>query len=191
MKDIYINITDYLINSKLIKETEREIYEYGIKQTFVMGLNIITTLFLAIIFNLLFATIVFSVSYIILRSYAGGYHARDNIRCYIFSVLLAVSSILIIKFNILDMNSLLISTFIASIVIFALAPIEDINKPLDEVERIVFRKRTLFVMGILIFAGIIGNFISFKIITSVYLAIIYVAVMLVLGKINLIRLTDK
>ena len=42
------------------------------------------------------------VTYIPIRVYAGGYHARINLRCYIFSVLMLIGVSYTLKFNLLQ-----------------------------------------------------------------------------------------
>ena len=185
-------ITNRLIESGAISAEDKDIYEYGLKHICDMFLNIMTTLVIGFIFGMIWQSIIFMVSYIPLRSYAGGYHARTQLRCYIFSVVLTVCVLLSIKY-IPYSNILFISlTIISGIVIFIFAPIGDENKPLDENETKVFKKRTriiLFIEIVLIglFTYLNTTWITICIVISVIIAGIMVAIGYIKININKIK----
>ena len=101
MERLAIKFVNRLISSSIIKKEDAEIYIYGFKEIVFVALNLITTIFIGLIFNKIFEVILFMVTYIPIRVYAGGYHARTQIRCYIFSVLMLISVLYILKLNLL------------------------------------------------------------------------------------------
>ena len=52
---------------------------------------------IGLLFNMICESIIFMVSYSILRIYAGGYHASTPIRCYLFSIVMIVAVLLLMK----------------------------------------------------------------------------------------------
>lgn len=84
-----------LISVGIISETDADVYLFGFFQLVMMLLNIVTTIVLGVLFELLLPCILLNVSYIAIRTSAGGHHADSPMRCYInstimISVLLAV-----------------------------------------------------------------------------------------------------
>ncbi len=135
-----------LEENQIIKHDDRELYVYGFEQVLSIILNIITTLLIGLIFNTFFQLVVFMAAYIPLRSFAGGYHAKTPLRCYIFSIVMLVfvswgMKNLVFR-DVVNYVVLAISAFI----IFVLSPVEDKNKPLDKIELKVYRKRTLHIL---------------------------------------------
>ena len=90
-----------LISSKaacfLCKEDDKEtleLYEYAIYIVLSAILHIVTIIILGVCFDMLFESIVFYGSFILIRKFAGGYHAKTPIRCYLFS---AMSNIIVLS----------------------------------------------------------------------------------------------
>ena len=179
-------LVNKLIEYNLIKSEDKEIYTYGIKQMLFLSLNILTILILGIVSNKAFEIILFMITYIPIRIYAGGYHAKNHIRCYIFSILMLIVIIYILNIT-LDINTIL-TTFIviiSSIIISVLAPIEDINRSLDNEEKIVNRKRTI--RNLIVIISIYFILLYFNLINVMFCVCISLfcnAIMLILGKIK-------
>ena len=91
-------ITNHLICKKVIKDEDREIYQYGLEQFFPTLLNIATVLLLGIIFGEIYQCIVLTLSFMALRSYSGGYHASTSLRCYFLTVMSISTALSIMKF---------------------------------------------------------------------------------------------
>jgi accessory gene regulator B len=83
-----------LVNQNIIDPDNQEIYTYGIKQGLLIIINIATVVAMGLVLGLLAESMVFLVTYILIRTYAGGYHAKSQLGCYIFSTI-AVTVILL------------------------------------------------------------------------------------------------
>jgi accessory gene regulator B len=180
---VFENITNRLIENGTINAEDKEIYEYGLKHIAALFINIITTLIIGFIFGMVWQTILFMVSYIPLRSYAGGYHARTPLRCYILSIILTICVLLSIKYIPYNNMLLLIITFISGILIFMFAPVDTENKPLDDIETRVFKKRTRIILflevGLILFFMILNlSLIG----TCFVFSLSYASFMIILGK---------
>ena len=77
-----------LIRNGIIKESERELYYFGVNGLCLFLVNIATSVIIGILFGMLWQSLLFSAAYIPLRSYAGGYHAKTPGMCYILSTIL-------------------------------------------------------------------------------------------------------
>ncbi len=186
MKNIYEKIINIFIHKNLIAEEEKELYICGLEQIILYIVNIVTMIILGITFKLVLETILFILTYIYIRIYAGGYHCRTPLKCYIFSVLMLVVVISTLKGQALR-NPLIITviSIISSIIILYLAPVEDKNKPLDEIEIEVYTKRTirnLIVVLIVLCITLIFNKINLS--ACICISLLCNGIMLILVKIN-------
>lgn len=186
MESLITKFVDILINNNIIKKEDAEIYSYGFKEMIFLLINTITTIFIGLIFNKVFEVILFMITYIPIRVYAGGYHARTKLGCYIFSVLMLISICYTLKLGLLKSYLLIIIlSIISSGVILFLAPAPDKNKLLDEIEIKVYKKRAIrnliIVLSILCITLIFNKMnVSF----CICISLLCNGMMLILGKIN-------
>lgn len=176
-------ITNLLVQSEIISAEEKELYEYGLHQGFILLANIFTTILLGWILNMTIESIIFLVAYIPLRSYAGGYHAKTPFRCYILSIVMISATLLVVRKPIWNLFSVISVSATTSTIIFLLAPVEDKNKPLQENERREFKKRINILLGVLLGLIILFWFVEQQQISiGIMLTLVMVAIMLLLGK---------
>lgn len=177
------NIVNYFIINGIIEEKEKEIYAYGLHQGLLIILNVATTIIIGILFNMLWESMIFMISYIPLRTYAGGYHARTQCKCYLFSIAIIITSLLLIII-IPTTGFFILSLIITSgITIYVLAPVEDNNKPLDTIEKKSYKKLTKNILIIEILAILVLYILKFKNMSLVIcIAIFILSCMLVIGK---------
>lgn len=178
------NITKQLIKNGTIDSENKEIYTYGIEQTFILLMNIVTTLVIGLCFGMLWQSIIFMIIYLPLRSFAGGYHASTVLRCYVVGIVLSVIFLLINKY-VLDTYYIIIGmTVIASLIILLLAPVETSNKPLDQLELSMYKKRTRSILfsDICIIAILLAFDLN-SIALCVAVALMELSFMIVLGKV--------
>lgn len=76
------------ISSNDISNEEQIIVTYGLSIIVELLLNTLTSIVIAIYFDMLVEMIVFTLSFFSLRRYAGGIHAKNTRVCYLFSVVL-------------------------------------------------------------------------------------------------------
>lgn len=126
--------TNFIING-IVQNENKELYAYGIKQLLDFMLNILSAIIIGCFFSMIWQSLVFSVAYIFLRRYGGGYHAPNPSTCYVLSIILIVISMLIIKIMDTDLWVVLISLLLSTVLFFTKAPVESKNKPLDRIEK--------------------------------------------------------
>ncbi|MGO5066800.1 accessory regulator AgrB [Clostridium sporogenes] len=178
-------IVDKLIDGNIIESEDKDLYTYGFHQGFLIIFNILTAIAIGLLFKMVWESLVFLMAYIPLRSYAGGYHARTPLRCYMFSLIIIIMVLLGIRFIYWNSIICIIVTFCAASIIFALQPVEDENKPLDKKERVVYKKRTKSILLVLIGIGLVFWFFDNEQISiTIIMALFVIAFMLILGKIK-------
>ncbi|HBV67793.1 MAG TPA: accessory regulator AgrB [Clostridiales bacterium] len=174
--------TDLMVQNQIISSEDREIYAYGLKQSFILLVNIFTTLLIGFVFNKTTETIVFLAAYIPLRVYAGGYHARTQTGCYIFSVVMIVSVFLAMEFIPWTNFICITISIVSSLIIFYLSPVEDTNKPLDAAEVKVYGKKARIILGVEL--GVLVLLMGFgveSVIVSMSISLVVLSFMSILG----------
>ena len=179
-------ITDILISNNAVKQEDHEIYYYGVQQGITLLLNILTTIVIALVCGELWQCMVFMLSFVLPRRYAGGYHAKTPLRCYIYSNALIFAVLLIIKFFTLGIFICGSLSVISGAIIFFLSPVEAANKPLDEKERTVYRNRARVILVILLVIQVVLSSINCNTaVMCISMALFLLAALMVVGKLDL------
>lgn len=175
-------IADRLCKQDIIEDADKELYVYGFNMLLTVSLNIISTIIIGLLFGMVFESIAFLVAYIPLRSYAGGYHARTPLRCYIISLLLIVLILLTLRLIRESVLALFVLSTIGTIICVTMSPVEDVNKPLDEAEIKVYRKKAMIILAAEIIILIISIFALMKLAAVISTSLALEGIMLILGK---------
>lgn len=116
-----------------------ELYEYAIYILLSSAFHIATVIVLGLVFNLLTESLVFYLSFIAIRKFAGGYHAKTPTRCYVFSVISSIIMLCLIKYansvgNIFT-YLLIIFELLCVVLIILMSPLDTENNPLNSYEK--------------------------------------------------------
>lgn len=184
--------TGKLIKAGVISEADADVYIYGFFQTIMMLLNVITTLLLGILFKLLVPCILLNLSYIPIRTNAGGHHASSPFKCYINSAIIIAVLLSIIKWVAIPTLIIIAILFVSSVTILILAPVETENNLLDEDEKRVYKKRSILISGIEIIVFIFSLVLNQKLVAEIIaLGLFTECLMLITGYVknhNLLKL---
>ena len=126
----------------VIAEKDFEVCRYGIKQLCSVLLNLVTSLCIGAVLGMLWESVLFLVTYIPLRSYAGGFHAKTPLRCYWYSVGMLAAVLLCLRFLPFSLGTAALCYGCSGALLWRLA---HRNKPLDKIEIKVYRRRTRLV----------------------------------------------
>lgn len=178
-------IVNDLTRSDIVKAEDAEIYIYGINQILMYSINISSALIIGLIFGKFFEAAVFIVAYCSLRSFAGGYHAKTPLRCYVFSVIMLIIVLVGIKYLYLTGWMYYVVLLAAALVVIVLSPVEDKNKPLDEIEHKVYKRRAIFIAAAELLIGLALRLAGLG---NLFVAVVYsfcmLSIMLVAGKVK-------
>lgn len=134
-----------LIEQDHCSSCDRELVEYGLISALEVIKSAGTCLVIALLMKSVQEYLVFLVSFSWIRSYSGGFHCKKSNNCYLLTVLTITMMLLLAKtVSVYDM--MIISpliTIVAVPVFIYLAPIASERKPLDDVEKVHFRKMVL------------------------------------------------
>lgn len=178
-------ITDSLVNAGAVPVEDRELYEFGIRQGIFLVINLATAILIGLFMGMIWQCIVFMLAYNPLRSYAGGYHAGTPLKCYLLSIPVILSVLFGIRLIPWNGYLVFIAIILAGITVLQLAPVEDANKPLDELETIVFRRRARIILAIVSLVAVALWFAGAEqVVPAIVMALVVITVMLILGAVK-------
>lgn len=157
-----------------IQEKYIELYAKAMEAMIAITINLVSALVIGYFCGMWWYCVILLVTFMPLRSYAGGYHARSYLSCYFQSCGLLILVLLSIKYVVLNgnMDVIVWQLFFASIIIiFLLAPMADKNKPISEKEAIVFKRRTRIVLMVEVITVLILSWLHVTYVYSVVFAI--------------------
>lgn len=185
-------ITGKLIRAGIISETDTDVYVYGFFQLAMMLLNIVTTLFLGILFQLLIPCILLNLSYIPLRINAGGHHADSPMKCYINSTIMIAALLAVIKWIPIHPAVSAVLLVLSGGVIWILAPVEAENNPWEDTEKLIYRRKSRVILGIEIIAFVITLIFTKKWVSeTIVLGVFTECLMLLVGAVKNHYSNDK
>lgn len=183
MKKISKSLTDYVISKKIVEEEDRGIYEYGFTVVLELGLFMGLCVLLMVYFHMYFEGVLFFLIFIPLRSYAGGLHLQSYYACLILSVLTFGGIIAVGRMVQLPVILAAVLSLLVLIGIYALYPVESINREVEQEENIYFcRKLKVFLMADAVLVIIFYVLGEYRALWIVALTLMMVFVTMLLGK---------
>lgn len=179
-------IVNWQIKKNILTSEQRALYQYAYMVFLNQFVNILIAFLIAVIMRRPLTVFLFLASYIPLRSYCGGFHAKTNGGCTLVSALLTLAVCFAEKVITGTLSGIMspVSIIISGVLIWRFAPVSDKNKPLDEKETIRYRKKSRQIWLIEVVLGMFFLFFSTSISTVIALSHIILSIMLVYGIIN-------
>ena len=144
-------ITTKFIDSNIIKSEEREIYNYCFETTIVMGISYLIFIILSLFFKESLTSLIFLLSFWVFRKTCGGYHAKNYSLCSLMSLFSYLFLILVVKEITILFNASYFLLIIGLLIILALSPIQDDNKPFTDKQYKRFKLISKVLAAIFIF----------------------------------------
>lgn len=160
-KKLSSNLVNTAIQRKVIDRSNTDEYAFGLNAFFTVIFNIISAMIIGVIMNMLFEIVLFIITYKLLRKYVGGGHSKTSIRCYISSCITYIIALIGIKYYPISANITTLIVIICACIMFIIAPVEAEKKPLDDVERVVFKRRSRITVVICTIIFLLLHYISY------------------------------
>lgn len=179
---------------EVIDKCDEDIYVYGFFIILSKVLFLVVSISWGAIFEIPMPSIAFYVTFLLLRTYAGGIHAKTEVRCAILTMLSIVLCLLGVK-AILISEIQLISLMLAicggvSIVIFS--PLDTVSKPLSFEEKIEYKKITMILLTSCILCGMVAWYFEWQmIVCAIAMGIFLEGILLAVGAFQNIRNSAK
>lgn len=170
-------ITLFLLGLNLFEERDRDIYSYGMEIFLSSMFGVLLAIGIGIVFHETIRVSLFLISFISIRSYAGGYHAESHWKCISIFGVVSLISIYLGKLLEGSVVLLILLTALAAMILLIFAPLENENRRLDEEEKALFgrksKKLVLTISGIILlglFFGPTGHILSAGLSTGVLIS---------------------
>lgn len=137
-----------MVRSGVIDSKDQELYEFALRNLLYAAATWGTLLIIGILTQRFWYCLLYIAAYLPLREYAGGFHQKTRMRCYINSIFIFVILILgsfVYKIFFTPL-ALSVGLLFSVIVLITFIPVESKQNPLTEKERNVYRKRALITM---------------------------------------------
>ncbi len=179
------SMTDWLVSREAIEEKNRTIYEYGLYLFLLTALNAVTALTLGALLQVFWPTCLFLLFFMPLRQYAGGYHAKTSLRCYFLSAGSMLISQLMFRFW-LPEKEISVALFLgAAVLVWLLAPVPALTKPLSSPEYRAYRKRARLVLAVQLLLMVVFLLLQAEeILFYLALAVTMASILVVAGRIQ-------
>lgn len=184
MEKLAGKIVDWQIEREFLNQQDRSLYVYAYGLLIGQGVNLLISCLLAVMFRSYMVVFVYLVSYIPLRSYAGGHHAGSYGLCTFISTIILTAACIMAKVIPQDMIFVMGVAVMSAGTWFMVkrVPVEAEKKPLSQNEKQVYRKRCIAIWITEVVIWGISFFIGYKQISlSITLAHLTLICMLYLG----------
>lgn len=131
-----------------ISAEDKELYEYGFHMLFANVFFFLLCVLFGCLHQIVVESIVFFILFNMIRSCAGGVHAKKEISCTILTSCALFLAIKTIKWSVVkDAWPALLLVFLLSLIsILACSPLDSPEKPLTHEERKQYRRKTYFLL---------------------------------------------
>ncbi len=146
-----------------------EVVRFGLELLIITALSIIFLLIIGFIFGYGIELTIFLISFGLLRTSAGGLHAKNNIICFISYFSISFLGIKFVKIIPESLQFFEIVTFLLTsmILVYIFAPVQTPSRPIFPKEKLIFRKRSIICICILSALSMLLFFLSFKTLANV------------------------
>ena len=136
IQELSIKIANFMVKRSIISDSDRNLYEFAYLSLIERLISWGTIIVLGTLFDCFLGSIIFTFSFVPLRIYAGGFHAKVYWKCFLISSITFLIVIVFFKniYSHISTEIILFFLFISIIIIIKKAPISDPNGPLNKKE---------------------------------------------------------
>ena len=136
IRKVVNRFVEWQVQKGILQEEQRASYEYAYEVLVCKMVNLLIAVLIAWAFHAWVTVTVLLAVYIPMRTYAGGYHAKSNLGCMAISALIISMICYAVKY--FPADSILFfsipSCLSSAVLLWILAPVEAVNKPLNPIE---------------------------------------------------------
>lgn len=183
-------ITQNLLKRNVISDEEKEMYEYGLFMIISYIVFFLISILFGIVLDIPFSSMIFYISFCLVRNFAGGIHANSEIKCNIITtVSILISEILIKIFIAYSLVSIaFVMLIISSICLCVIKPVATSQKEISQQEKLHFHKKVVVLTVLALIISVTSMILGFYNITiSLTVGLFLANTLLILGKLQLTK----
>ena len=174
----------FIMNNTKLDNDNSEIIRYGLEVLFIKIIFSMCSLLIAFSLHRFIECLFFLIVFSVIRTSAGGYHARTRIQCFVMSMLMIIINIGVINLvaHYISLYYILVPLDLISVVaIWSLSPVDTENRPLDADEKIRFKRRTRVILCLELVLVFLLEVLNLRTISTVLLlATVFMAILLIM-----------
>lgn len=147
-------IADWLINCKVVEETDKELYSYAVYSILLSLSPLALAIGFGICMGCVGQSITIIIPFAIIRKFSGGYHTKHSWSCLIWSSLLLLLCI-IVSFCVKCGWKIALITVGAAVSLILNSPIDNVNRKLGWEEYLRYKKITTVLVTIFVFTAVL------------------------------------
>ncbi len=181
-----------ILKGKITKE-EADLYAYGYMLLVEKILIFMISILVAVLCDAFFEIILLCITFIPLRTYSGGYHAKSRWACMILSGIFLIVGIYSMRWlkHFIDMKLFVMGEILCGFVMMKFAPVDVEQRKITSSERKYFRKVLAVINGIEIILGIVSLTFGKTIYASSILVSIFLCACSLIGELIRRRLLNR
>lgn len=140
MESVYSNILDLMVTKGYISKENQDLYLYAMKVLFRGIINMTALFVTGVALGLLKESIFMFLSFFVLRKFAGGLHSDKYITCFVSSLFISISGLLLIKNAwFVSKNIFTIIMLVSASLIVVFSPVKHPNKEISNKEEKIYK----------------------------------------------------
>lgn len=184
IKSLSNKITSFLVHKNSIDNEDSEVCSYGLEVLISSLINTVIVLFIGFILGKFMQTAVFIVCYCSIRQFSGGYHSSSHGKCIFTFLCMYIATVVIVGniYSIYLKPVILLIGILNWISIFILVPVEHVNNPLTDLEKIRNKKNARVIVTLVLLGILMGLYLdlAYEYVLYSVLAICWVNFMFIL-----------
>ena len=152
-------IVEKLIAASVVEEVDHELYVYGFFLLITRFFYFLVTAVFGFFLGIPCESIIFYIVFILLRSYAGGVHAKMEMACTLWTTFALGIAVATIKALEVSNEKVFLLLALSNLSIMLFSPLDTAEKPLDPSEIRRYRKICYFLLIVCNMVAIVANYL--------------------------------
>nr|WP_296077196.1 accessory gene regulator B family protein [uncultured Ruminococcus sp.] len=184
LHSLSVKVAHFLYAKKAIDNKYFDVYVYGVELIISSAIGLFLVFIISLLLNELLFGFVFYLCFVSLRHYTGGLHCNSYLRCnatFVFSYLMCLLFDYFLEVYTYLQWLLIPLGVVSFIVILLFAPIENVNKPIEDRDRKKFKIISVIIFALHFLIMFIDLVFFMKIYRTIIITDFLVAVLILLG----------
>lgn len=168
LKELADDVSVELAANGIISIDDMDAYRYGLELLIPKVILYAVILIISLITNTFILSALFVVMFMAVRRYSGGFHCQTAEMCLCISLLIYL--LVIFGFNFSSkvyIDAYGIFSVVSAIIIIIFSPVEDKNRPLDDVEKKQYRLKSLIATGVVTIIFAMSSFFKINMLSYI------------------------
>lgn len=189
------SVSSFFITQEIISAEDREVYEYSFEVLFSTVMSLLAVVIIAILSRTVYYTALYLAGFIPLRLFAGGYHAKNHLRCFVALMIVYFAFTFTLRIIPAEffMTIIIVSNLLSTLLVFLVAPSEEKKRPFTSEETVWFKRvsRTFIIVYVTLIGVLAAAIPDIRIAFSISMGVLTVSISLLVNYIKCMKLKKE